>query len=289
VKTPRPWLSLLRELYAPPSPAEARRQNEAYGNLLVNLGLATREQIDRCLAAPADLANPFPKLSRLLIQQKILTPATLAGSVVAHAAEDPDNWIGPYVLVGNLRGQTWKAWDLVRRDWAELTFIPVEEADRLRKRAAVLHPALASLLEIGAADHRTYVVFESIAGIRLSAALRSEPRALIEAIRDAAEGVAALHARGVLHGGVSLETVVIDAAGRGRLTGWGSGSGDVRALGGALYELLTDRPAPPKGAPKAWPKRLSKELRAVLDDALGSRRPSASGFAGDLTSILRGS
>src|SRR5581483_1018739 len=61
VTAERPWLTLLRELYAAPSPEESRRQNEAYGRLLVDLGLATREQIDRCLTRPADPAKPFPR------------------------------------------------------------------------------------------------------------------------------------------------------------------------------------------------------------------------------------
>lgn len=284
--TPRPWLSLLRDLYAPPSAEEARRQNEAYGHLLVDLGLATREEIDRCLASPADPAKPFPKLSRLLIDQKILSPAKLAGSVVAHAAEDPDNRIGPYVLVGNLRGETWKAWDTAHRDWAELTFIAEAEAPRLRERGAVVHPALAAVRELGSSKGRPYVVFEAVAGIRLSSAPRGDPRPLLEAVRDAAEGVAALHARKLDHGAITLESVTIDAAGRGRLTGWGTGTGDVRALGAALYELLTDRAAPSSGAPKSWPKRLGAGLRDVLGKALGSRRFTAKALAERLSGLL---
>jgi hypothetical protein len=284
--TPRPWLSVLRDLYAPPSAEEARRQNEAYGKLLVDLGLATREQIDRCLASAADPAKPFPRLSRLLIDQKILSPEKLAGSVVAHAAEDPDNRIGTCVLVGNLRGETWKAWDTARRGWAELTFVPAKEIDGLRKRAAVVHPALAAVLSISAAQDRPYVVFEAISGIRLSSMPRADSRPLIEAIRDAAEGVAALHAADLEHGAITLESVTVDEAGRARLTGWGSGSEDVRALASALYELLTDRTAPPKGVPKDWPKRLSKELRAVLEEALGYRRFTAVAMVEGLTDLL---
>jgi hypothetical protein len=289
VTTPRPWLSLLQDLYTPPSPEQTRRETEEYGKLLVDLGLATREQIDRCLLAPADPAKPFPKLSQLLIQRRILSPAQLASSVVAQAAEDPDNRIGAYVLVGNLRGETWKAWDTVRRDWAELTFIPPKDVDFLRRRSAVVHPSLAAVLSIGTSHDRTYVACEAIAGVRLSSAPRSEPRQLIAAVRDASEGAAALHAQDLEHGAITVERVTIDGAGRGRLTGWGGGSGDVRALGAALYEVLSDRPAPAKGTPKTWPKRLSKELRAVLEEALGYRRYTAAAFAEGLSGVLKGS
>lgn len=284
---PRRWLSLLKELYAPPSPEEARRQNEDYGALLVDLGLATRAQIDRCLAATAADGTPFPKLSKLLIDQGILSPAQLAGSVVARAAEDPHNRIGAYVLVGNLRGETWKAWDTSRKDWAELTFIPAEDAGLLRERAKVVHPALAAILAIGAADGRDYVVFESIAGITLAAAPRAEPRRLIQAVRDAAEGVAALHEKNLVHGGISPETLLV--ADRGRVTGWGRARDDVRALAAALYEVLSDRPAPEHGVPKAWPKRLGKELRGLFEKALGGRRFGAKALADGLTSLLKSS
>jgi hypothetical protein len=287
VSLPRPWLSLLKELYAPPSPQEARRQSEAYGKLLVDLGFATREQIARCLAAPASRREPFPTLSQLLIDQGILSPGQLAGSVVARAAEDPDNRIGAYVLVGNLRGETWKAWDANRRHWVELTFVPIGELEGLRARARVLHPALAAILDIGSAEDRNYVVMESIAGIQLAAAPKSDRRKLIEAVRDAANGVAALHSKKLFHGAISPETLLLDTEGHGRVTGWGSGMDDVRALAAALYEALTDRTAPTGGAPKAWPKRLDRATRTLFEKALGSRRFTARAFAEGLNSLLR--
>src|SRR5258706_16169374 len=95
----RPWLALLSELYTPPSPGELRRENESFGALLVDLGLATRKQVDDCLAAPARKDRPFPRLSKLLIDRGVITPDQLAASVIASAAEDPENRIGPYVLV----------------------------------------------------------------------------------------------------------------------------------------------------------------------------------------------
>lgn len=282
----RPWLQLLRELYAAPSPQEARRQNEAYGELLVELGLATQEQIAQCLAAPADPRRPFPKLSQILLDQGILSPSKLAGSVVARAAEDPDSRIGPYVLVGNLRGELWKAWDTKRRAWVELTFVSAEDVDGLRARAKVVHPALVAILDIGVAEGRNYAVAESLPGIRLAAAPRSDPRPLIEAVRDAAEGVAALHSKKLSHGAISSETLLLDAQGHGRVTGWGSGTDDVRALAAALFEVLTDRAAPGAGAPKAWPKRLGPAMRRLFEKALGSRRFTAKALAEGLSSLL---
>lgn len=286
MNTPRPWLALLSELYAPPPPDELRRQNEEYGSLLVDLGLVTREQIDRCLAEAAAAGKSLPKLSRLLVQQGILTPAQLAGSVVARAAEDPDNRVGRHILIGNLRGDTWKAWDTARRGWSELTWISEKDAATLRPRADVRHPGLARL-EVGAAGGRPYIAMETVAGVTLAVSLRGETRRLIEAVRDAAEAVAALHERKLVHGGLTLETLVIAADGKVRVTGWGAGTGDVRALAAALYELLTDRAAPADGAPKSWPRRLSPPMCDLFGKALGSRRFTAKAFAEGLTAILQ--
>jgi hypothetical protein len=286
VNPSRPWLSLLKELYAPPSPEEARRHNETYGKLLVDLGLATRDQIARCLASPADPRRPFPRLSQLLIDQGVLSLSKLKGSVVARAAEDPDNRIGAYVLVGNLHRETWKAWDSTRRDWVELTFVGAEELGGLRARAKVVHPALAAILDFGIAEGRSYVVMESISGIRLAASPRTDRRRLIEAVRDAAYGVAALHSKKLFHGAISPETLLLDSEGRGRLTGWGSGTDDVRSLAAALYEALTDRPAPKEGIPRAWPKRLDPAMRMLFEKALGGRRLTAKAFAESLSPLL---
>jgi hypothetical protein len=276
MKSNRPWLALLSELYAAPSPEEARLQNESYGDLLVDLGIATRKQVDACLAAPHEKGRPFPRLSRMLIDQGVITREQLAGSVIASAAEDPENRVGRYILLGRLRDETWKAWDTARRDWAQVTFVsPVEQA-RLRARAAVAHPGLAAILEVDPA----FVAMEHVEGMTLATAPRADRRKLLEAVRDAAVAIGALHAKKLIHGAVSLETILIDARGRVRVIGWGADDRDVPALGAALYEVLTDRST--QGVPKTWPKRLDQELRAVLTKALENRYASAAAFAKDL-------
>lgn len=274
MKSNRPWLALLSELYTAPSPDEARRQNESYGDLLVDLGLATRKQVEACLASPPQKGRSFPKLSRLLIDQGVITRAQLAGSVIASAAEDPDNRVGRYVLVGKLQGETWKAWDTGRRDWAQITFDA--EPERLRVRAAVAHPGLSAILEIGA----TFVATEHVEGVSLATAPRADRRKLLEAVRDAASAVGALHARKLVHGAISLETILFDASGVVRVVGWGPGVHDVPALGAVLFEVLTDRPT--QGVPKSWPKRLDAGLRSRITKALENRYPSAAAFAEDL-------
>jgi hypothetical protein len=216
----------------------------------------------------------------------VITRDQLAGSVIASAAADPDNRVGRYVLVGALHGETWKAWDTKRGDWAQVTFVPREEQDRLRPRAAVTHPGLVGILELGAADDRTFVAAEHVQGMTLATAPRDDRRRLAGAIRDAAGAVGAIHARGLFHGALSLEVILIDGEGVVRVAGWGSGDDDVQALGRALFEVLTDRPAPKDGAPKSWPKRLDDDYRKLLAKALTGRYCGARAFADDLSRLL---
>jgi serine/threonine protein kinase len=286
MKPNRPWLTLLRELYAPPSPEDAKRHDESYGQLLVDLGLATREQVDACLAAPSPAGKPFPRLSRLLIERGVLTREQLAGSVIATAAEEPDNRVERYILVSKLRDESWKAWDTRRRDWAQLTFVSPATQARLRTRAAIVHPGLAAIVDFGADEDRTFVAAEYVSGVSLATAPRTDRSRLVAAVRDAAEAVAALHARKVVHGAISTETILIDDQGKVRVVGWGSDRDDVRALGAALFDVLTDRPAPPQGAPKTWPRRLDERQRAFLDRALTGRFPSANAFAKELAKVF---
>lgn len=284
--TERPWLALLSELYRPPSPEEVRRENEAFGDLLVDLGLASRRQVEECLASPARKDGPFPRLSRLLIDRGVITPDQLAASVIASAAADPENRVGPYVLVGKLRPETWKAWDTVRRHWVLLAFVSPGTQERLALRRAVTHPGLARILELGTFEDRSFAVEEHVQGISLATAPRSDRRALLRAVRDAAEAVAALHAKKLTHGALSPETLLLDDRGSVRVIGWGSGDDDVRALGAALFELLTDRPAPKDGAPRSWPKRLDDATRGILQKALTGGYAGAKPFAKDLSALL---
>ncbi len=261
----RPWLSLLSDLYLPPSPEEQQRQNEAYGDLLVDLGLADRAQVNACLAAPVEKGRPFPPLTTLLIKRGVLTREQLAGSVVAAAAEDPDNRVGAYILVSPLRQGIWKAWDCARRDWALLNFLNPEQQALMKPRAKIEHPGLAKLRGAGEANGLAYVVFDFVQGVTLATLPRSNRRRLMEAVRDATLAVTALHAKKLTHGAVSINTLLIDETKTTRLIGWGDGKDDVRDLAAALYELLSDRPAPASGPPQVWPKRLVADFRALFE------------------------
>lgn len=89
---------------------------------------------------------------------------------------------------------------------------------RFRREASILqsisHPAVVRILDLGTdAGERSYTVMELLHGETLEARLtrerRLEPRALSPIVRAIAEGLAAVHAHGVIHGDLKPSNVFL--------------------------------------------------------------------------------
>jgi hypothetical protein len=114
----------------------------------------------------------------------------------------------------------------------------------------VIHPCLVSVYDAADEGTSAYVVSEWAAGQTLREQVREaplQPARAAAVARGVAEGLAALHAAGVVHGNVYPGSVwVADEAGECtirlssvRPTASSSATGDVRAIGGVLYAALT--------------------------------------------------
>ncbi len=131
-------------------------------------------------------------------------------------------------------GVVWKALDTrLDRHVALKVLRPELTADPERRRqflrearsaAAVNHPNIATIHEIGEADALTFIVMELVEGRTLGALVREGPLPLPEALRIACEiveGMARAHEARVIHRDLKPDNVVIDREGRVRILDFG--------------------------------------------------------------------
>jgi hypothetical protein len=93
-----------------------------------------------------------------------------------------------------------------------------------RAAAALRHPNVAAIYDVGEVDGAVYIAMELIEGHSLRHRLAAGPLALAEALRIAREiaaGMAHLHAAGVIHRDLKPENVMLDDDGRVRLVDFG--------------------------------------------------------------------
>jgi hypothetical protein len=129
----------------------------------------------------------------------------------------------------------------------------------------IVHPCVLGVYDaVDAADH-AYVVRQRVRGDLFSDIVRDHTLPPVRAaafVRAAAEGLAAIHEAGNVHGNLHPGTVYLDADGSVTLKGFRLGAmlepvDDLRALGGLLYAALTGR----------WPADLGATDAALPDGA----------------------
>jgi serine/threonine-protein kinase len=150
--------------------------------------------------------------------------------------------------------------------------------------AAFEHPNIAAVLDVGIEDGQLYLVAEFVEGHSLRALLRAEHRLGVERAVSigvqAADGLTAAHQRGVIHGDLTPENVLIDQAGRVKLVDFGLVTLGVR-LGLLPVHGLAQRAAylSPEQVMGSAPGRRSDiyALAVVLYEALVGAPPFGGG------------
>ena len=128
----------------------------------------------------------------------------------------------------------------------ELRALPVDHAEAQDSLLQVVD----GVHEVGATDDGAdvYVVMELVAGESLSAFIeRTSPawRVVARLLVDAARGLAAVHAAGVIHRDVKPDNIIVGSDGRARL----GDSGLARASADIEATSITSTPAMPVGTP----------------------------------------
>ena len=146
--------------------------------------------------------------------------------------------LGPYEIVSPLgaggMGEVYRAKDTrLNRDVALKILRPEIAGDADRRArfereaktvAALSHPNIVALFEVGNVDGLAYTVSELVEGDTLRKQLRQgsmPPRQVVDLVTQLADGMAAAHAAGIVHRDLKPENVIVSRDGRVKILDFG--------------------------------------------------------------------
>lgn len=141
-----------------------------------------------------------------------------------------------------------------------------------RAAAALNHPGITTIYEVGEEGEHIFIVMELVAGTTLRDVLRDtrpDPRSLARLGLQVAEALEAAHSRGVVHGDVRPENIVVSPEGRVKLLDFGIARQAAEELLSVTRTLPASAAAPLTDSPLSGTLAyLSPEnLRGELTDA----------------------
>lgn len=156
------------------------------------------------------------------------------------ALPEPGEHIGPYIVEGTLgagaMGVVYRALDPGQHESVAVKLLHRWRTDStgsspddwLRSEAGALarlsHPNVVAVLGVGTYDDRPFLAMELVEGMTLGDWLDARTRSwqeIVPIIRDAARGLAAVHAAGIVHGDFKPENVMVGDDGRVRVMDFG--------------------------------------------------------------------
>src|SRR5262249_55879389 len=167
-----------------------------------------------------DATRPAPRALPAAEPPARATPETVAPAPDGPAPQSPVV-VPDYEILGELgrggMGVVYKGRHPRRGDLVALKVLPEVEPARLarfkqefRALASVAHPNLVALHELVAADGHWFFTMELVPGVSFLDHVRGAgPQGLRAALRQLAEGLAALHAAGKLHRDVKPSNVLV--------------------------------------------------------------------------------
>jgi serine/threonine-protein kinase len=152
-----------------------------------------------------------------------------------------------------------------------------------RAAAALNHPNICTIHEIGEEEERTFIAMELLEGEDLKARIASGPLTVDEALMigtQIAEGLAAAHERGVVHRDIKPANIMLAPGGRAKIMDFGlarlAGTTDLTRTGTTLGTVAYMSPEQARGdevdhRTDIW------SLGVVLQEMVAGRRPFIGG------------
>ena len=195
----------------------------------------------------------------------ILSKLGAGGMGVVFAAYDPelDRKVAIKLLVVGLDGSTGATTGRHRL---------LREAQALAKLS---HPNVVAIHDVGMVDERVWLAMEFVEGKTLGQWLSSGPRhwrEIVEILLDAGEGLAAAHAKGLLHRDFKPENVMVGNDGRVRVMDFGLARARDESAGASSASLMMESAIREHGS--------SKLRGGESGSLLGSHATQAGGLLG---------
>jgi serine/threonine protein kinase len=208
--------------------------------------------------------------------------AAVVGGLGAVGAPPKPRQVGRYLLDRKIAaggmGEVWAAWDPKLRAEIAVKLVRPDRTDEGRDRERLLrearslakltHPNVVTVYDVGEAGGEVFIATELVAGDTLAdrGGASADWRMLVRLYSQAARGLAAAHAVGVVHRDVKPANLLLGADGRVRVADFALGDSvdapaDQDALCIALAEAVAGQP-PPKDLDRAAMIAFVSEHRA---------------------------
>lgn len=158
------------------------------------------------------------------------------------------------------------------RDMQTAQTVMLRPVTRLDDRlCGVFHPSLVTIFDVVHDGTRTFAACEFVQGRSLRLIMGGQPfnsRRAAEIVAEVADAVAELHSRGISHGAITIDTVLLTAKGKSKLDLVHAVEANERAdldqLRGLLKDLTHPRPVGDGGQAGTLPDLAAVTSAAVL-------------------------